>query len=78
MMLYLTRGIDMKENRTMSDDPQKHAAHFIGKQYKTRLTEEEAAYVERVRVARKFRAISQAIRLLVQDGMTHGRFEKEA
>ena len=55
----------------------KHAAHFIGKQYKTRITEAEAAYVERVRVARKFRYVSQAIRLLIQDSMAHKRFESE-
>lgn len=62
----------------MSDAPQKHAAHFIGKQYKTRLTDEEAAYVERVRIAQQFRYISQAIRILVQDGMAQKRFENES
>lgn len=53
----------------MINDPNRHAAHYIGKQYRIRLTDDEAAYVERVRLAQDAKTFSAAGRRIIQAAM---------
>jgi hypothetical protein len=47
----------------------------IGKQYGIKFPAEEAAYVERVRIAQKLKTFSAAVRLIVRDAMHNRRLE---
>lgn len=50
----------------------------IGKQYGIKFPSDEAAYIERVRIAQKLKTFSAAVRLIVRDAMQHNRFEEQA